>query len=84
MNESIPSQIDTIELKLREIISLIDILKRTACVNELPQVLADELELRITINTNAQVAKTHEQALINIENFDIENLHHHHHISKHN
>ena len=60
MNESsIPMQIDIIELKLREIISLIDILKRTACIAELPQVLADELELRITINTNENVSKEH-------------------------
>ena len=84
MPETVQYQIDYLEVKVREILDLIDILKRTFCVSELPQVLADELELRITINTNEQVAKTHEQALINIENFDIENLHHHHHISKHN
>ena len=79
MPETVQYQIDYLEVKVREIITLIDILKRTACIAELPHALADDLELRITINTNEQVAKTHEQALINIENYDISHLHHHHH-----
>ena len=78
MNESIPSQIDTIELKLREIISLIDILKRTACIADLPEILSDDLELRITIHTNEKVSKEHETTLVDIENYDISHLHHHH------
>ena len=79
MPETIQYQIDYLEVKVREILDLIDILKRTYCISELPTVLADDLELRITINTNEKVSNNHEIALANIENFDIENLHHHHH-----
>ena len=78
-NETIQSQIDIIEVKLKEVLSLIDVLKRTYCINELPHALSDDLELRVTIDTNEKVSKSHEQALMIIENYDVSNLHHNKH-----
>lgn len=83
MNESPQSQVDIIEVKLKEVLNLIDVLKRAICIAELPQALADDLELRTTISKNEKVSEKHEQALIKIENFDFSDLHHHHQISKH-
>ena len=78
-NETIPSQIDILEAKIKEVLSLIDVLKRTYCIAKLPIALSDDLELRDTIDTNEKVFKSHEQALMIIENYDVSNLHHNKH-----
>jgi hypothetical protein len=69
-------QIDIVEVKMKEILNLIDILKRAACVQELPEVLADDLELKMTIKTNEKVSENHGQTLVDIENYKFVNLHH--------
>ena len=76
MNESPQSQVDIIEVKLKEVLNLIDVLKRAICIAELPQVLSDDLELRTTISKNEKVSEKHEIALIKIENYNISDLHH--------
>jgi len=82
MSESPQSQVDIIEAKIKEVLNLIDVLKRTVCIAELPHALADDLDLRITINKNEKVSEKHETTLVDIENYDVSHLHHHHHISK--
>ena len=79
MSETIQSQIDILEAKIKEILILIDILKRDVCIAKLPIALSNDLELRVTIDTNEKVFKSHEQALIKIENYDVSNLHHNKH-----
>ncbi len=73
--ETVQFQIDFVETKLKDLLILIDILKRTYCVEELPQALTDDKDLQLLINGNIDVSHNHENALVGIENFDLKDLH---------
>ena len=76
MSESVQSQVDFIEARIREVLNLIDVLKRAVCLAELPQVLSGDLELKTTIQNNKTVSNNHENALVELENYKLKNLHH--------
>jgi hypothetical protein len=74
--ETVQQQIDFIESKIKEVLGLIDILKRTYCIEELPNALSSDNDLKILIDKNTDVSQNHEQALVDIENFKLKYLHH--------
>ena len=70
------NNISCLETKLKEILQLIDTLKRTYCMNELPNALTSDENIKILIEENVVVSQNHESALVDIENFELKNLHH--------
>ena len=75
--KTIQQQIDFIEFKIKEDLDLIDILKRSYCIHELPIALSGDDDLKKLIDKNVKVSQNHENALIDIENFKLNDLHHH-------
>ncbi len=76
MSETVQQQIDFIEVKVKEILQFIDTLKRTYCIEELPHAISSNNELKLLIEDNVDVSQNHENALVDIENFQLKNLHH--------
>ena len=76
MSGTVQQQIDFIEASIKEVLDLIDILKRTYCIQELPNALSGDSNLKILIDENADVSQNHENSLVDIENFKLKDLHH--------
>ena len=76
MTETVQQQIDFIETKVKEVLKLIDILKRTYCNEELPQVITNDIELKKLFEDNADVCLNHSNALVGIKNYELTDLHH--------
>ena len=75
--KTIQQQIDFIEFKIKEELDLIYILKRNYCIHKLPIALSGDDDLKKLIDKNVKVSQNHENALIDIENFKLNDLHHH-------
>ena len=76
MSGTVQQQIDFIEASIKEVLDLIDILKRTYCIQELPNALSSDNDLKILIDENVDVSQNHENSLVDIENFKLKDLHH--------
>ena len=75
-DQSPETQVDIIEAKIKEMLTLIDVLKRTVCLIKLPKVISSDDELKELIEANVETSENHETALVDIENFQLKNLRH--------